>query len=634
MNKEKLNNAIGFGLIFLILFAWMQFNKPSREKLEAEKRTRDSIAQLQTPKPDTPANDSITNAPGLSTSGTVPDSVATQRLGAVLGSFAGAGTGTNQTITLENDVMKVDFASKGGRITKVELKKYFKVAHDSITKKDVKLPLYLLEDPKNVFNYKLPIADAANKTVNTTDLYFQPRINGKKVSFKAYAGDGKYIEQLYELKDGSYGLQYQINTIGLGSVWDQSQNTFNLYWENWLDKIEKNSSYERNYSTVYFKPTDENPDYCSCTKSASEEVKLPVKWVSHSNQFFNSSLLAKNSFKSLTAETEVLPEKAADLKRIKSTITFENPNPNSQSYAMDFYIGPNEFKTLKAYGNSFEDVISFGSSIFGTINRWVFHPLFMLLMKILGSAGLSILALTLLVKLVLLPLTYKMMYSQAKMASLKPFIAKIKEKHPDDTQTQQVETMSLYREYGVNPLGGCLPLVLQMPIWFALYRFFPAAIEFRQQSFLWATDLSSYDSIYNFSKAIPMYGDHVSLFSLLWMVTTLAYSYYTMKDQEISGQLGGQNAQMMKVMQYAMPVVFVLFFNNFAAGLTCYLVFSNLLNISQNLAIKRFFIDHDKIREMLEVNKSKPKKRSAFQERLDMAMKEQQKRQAEKKQNK
>ena len=212
------------------------------------------------------------------------------------------------------------------------------------------------------------------------------------------------------------------------------------------------------------------------------------------------------------------------------------------------------------------------------------------------------------------------------MASLKPYIAKIKEKHPDDTQAQQVETMSIYREYGVNPLGGCLPLVIQMPIWLALYRFFPAAIEFRQQPFLWATDLSSYDTIYNFAHTIPMYGDHVSLFSLLWMISTLAYSYYTMKDNEMMGQ----NAQMMKVMQYAMPVVFVVFFNNFASGLSCYLVFSNLLNITQNLAIKNFFIDHDKIRNMLEVNKSKPKKKSSFQDRLEAAMKEQQKKAAEK----
>lgn len=625
MDKVKLNNAIGFGLIFLILFIWMQLNKPSKDQIAIEKRKQDSIASLQTAK--TSSTEAIgKDVANLPNSNTQVDSAAQQKLASTLGSFSVSGTGTNQVISLENNLMKVEFSSKGGVVSKVELKKYFKISQDSSTKKEVKTPLLLLEDSKNIFSYNLPITDAVNKIVKTSDLYFQPQISGKKVVFRAYAGEGKYIEQIYELKDDSYGLQYQVNTAGLGPIWDPSKKSFDLYWENWLDKIEKNSSYERNYSTVYFKSVEDNPDYCSCTKSEKETIQKPVKWISNSNQFFNSSLIAKNSFKSISAETEVLPVGSPDLKRIKSTIQFENPNPNSQSYQMDFYIGPNEFNTLKAYGNSFEDVISFGSSIFGTINRWVMHPIFVLLLKLLGSAGFSILVLTLVVKLVLLPLTYKMMFSQAKMASLKPYIAKIKEKHPDDTQAQQVETMSIYREYGVNPLGGCLPLVIQMPIWLALYRFFPAAIEFRQQPFLWATDLSSYDTIYNFAHTIPMYGDHVSLFSLLWMISTLAYSYYTMKDNEMMGQ----NAQMMKVMQYAMPVVFVVFFNNFASGLSCYLVFSNLLNITQNLAIKNFFIDHDKIRNMLEVNKSKPKKKSSFQDRLEAAMKEQQKKAAEK----
>lgn len=625
MDKVKLNNAIGFGLIFLILMVWMQLNKPSKEKIEAEKRQKGSI-ELAQKKSVNKVEAFAQKDTAQNSSANLSDTALSQKLVQTLGSFAPSGVGVKQEITLENNLMKVSLSSKGGYVTKVELKKYFKVVQDSITKKQVKQPLYLLEDPKNVFSYNLPIADAFNKNVKTSDLYFQPQVTGKKVVFRAPAGEGKYVEQVYELKDNSYGLQYQFNTTGLGSIWDPGKKSFELYWENWLDKIELNSSYERNYSTVYYKPIDDNPDYCNCTKSDKDDIQKPVKWISNSNQFFNSSLIAKNSFQSVTAETEVLPVNSEDLKRIKSSIRFENPNPNSQSYAMDFYIGPNEFKTLKSYGNNFEDVISFGSSIFGTINRWIMHPIFVLLLGIFGSAGVSILILTLLVKAVLLPLTYKMMHSQAKMASLKPYIAKIKEKHPDDTQAQQVETMSVYREYGVNPLGGCLPLVLQMPIWLALYRFFPAAIEFRQQPFLWATDLSSYDSVYNFATSIPMYGDHVSLFSLLWMVTTLAYSYYTMKDNEMMGQ----NAQMMKVMQYAMPVVFVVFFNNFASGLSCYLVFSNLLNITQNLAIKNFFIDHDKIRNMLEVNKSKPKKKSSFQERLELAMKEQQKRAAEK----
>lgn len=615
MDKSKLNNAIGFGLIFLILIVWLQFNKPSKEQLAKEKMAQDSILHAAEKK------DAVAAITPISAQNQqVPDSLLDQKLVGTYGEFANAAKGADQTYDVENALMKITFSSKGGRITRVFLKKYVKLAYDSVTKKDIKKPLYLLEDSKNVFSYNLPIKGTDNGIVKTGDLYFQPTIQGKTISFRANAGDGQYFEQIYTIQDSSYNIKYQVNTMGLGSIWNADKSVFELNWDNYLDKIEKNSGYERNYSTVYYKKLDENPDYCSCQKSDKDELDKPVKWLSHSNQFFNSTLIAETAFKSGLAETEVQDPKAEDLKKIHSILRFENPNPNSQTYKMDFYIGPNKIENLKAYSANLEDIISFGSSIFGTVNRWVMHPIFMFLLKLFGSAGISILALTLIVKLILSPLTFKMMHSQAKMASLKPYITKIKEKHPNDTQVQQVETMKIYREFGVNPLGGCLPMLFQMPIWLALYRFFPASIEFRQQSFLWATDLSSYDSIYNLGFNIPMYGDHISLFSILWMVSTLAYSYYTMKDNEMMGQ----NAQMMKIMQYAMPVIFFVFFNNFASGLSCYLVFSNLLNIGQNLGIKAFLIDHEKIKLTLEDYRSKPKKKSGFQERLEQAMKEQQ----------
>ena len=615
MDKSKLNNAIGFGLIFLIMIVWMQFKKPSAEQLAHEKHVQDSTlmaAEKKDVRPIATTTDTLTK--------TLPDSIVNTKLQSGFGGFATSAHGTEQNLDLENDVMKVSFSTKGGRITRVFLKKYVKLAYDSVTKEDVKRPLYLMEDEKNVFSYTLPIKGTDNGSVKTGDLFFQPTLNGKTISFKAMAGDGQYFEQVYTLQDSSYGIKYQVNTTGLGSLWNSEKSSFELTWDNYLDKIEKNIGYERNYSTVYYKMLDENPDYCSCQKSDKDVLDKPIKWLSHSHQFFNSTLIAETAFKSGLAETEMFEPNAPDLKKIHSVLRFDNPNPNSQTYKMDFYVGPNKIEKLKAYNASLEDIISFGSSIFGSLNRWIMHPIFMFLLQLMGSAGLSILALTLIVKLILSPLTFKMMHSQAKMASLKPYIAKIKDKHPNDTQVQQVETMKIYREFGVNPLGGCLPMLFQMPIWLALYRFFPASIEFRQQSFLWATDLSSYDTIYNFGFSIPLYGDHISLFSILWMVTTLAYSYYTMKDNEMMGQ----NAQMMKIMQFAMPVIFFVFFNNFASGLSCYLVFSNLLNIGQNLGIKAFLIDHDKIKLNLEEYRSKPKKKSGFQERLEQAMKEQQ----------
>jgi YidC/Oxa1 family membrane protein insertase len=236
--------------------------------------------------------------------------------------------------------------------------------------------------------------------------------------------------------------------------------------------------------------------------------------------------------------------------------------------------------------------------------------------------------LTLLIKMVLFPLTYKMIYSQAKMGALKPQMAKVKEKYKDDAQKQQMETMKMYREFGVNPLGGCMPMVLQMPIWFALYRFFPASIEFRQASFLWATDLSSYDAFLYLPWDIPFYGAHVSLFTILWAITTVMYTYYNTQHMDMGA--GGQNAAMMKYMQYMMPLMFLFFFNTFAAGLTCYLFFSNVINVSQMIITKELIIDKDKIAAQLEANKAKPKKKSGFGARLEEALKEQQKIQKDK----
>jgi YidC/Oxa1 family membrane protein insertase len=270
-----------------------------------------------------------------------------------------------------------------------------------------------------------------------------------------------------------------------------------------------------------------------------------------------------------------------------------------------------------------EDVIPFGRSIFGTINRWVIRPIFTFLSSFIGSMGIVILVLTFIVKMILYPLTYKMIHSQSKMGALKPHLANLREKFKDDPQKQQMETMKVYNEFGVNPLGGCLPTLLQMPIWFALYRFFPAAIEFRQVPFLWATDLSSYDVAFSLPFVIPFYGDHVSLFTLLWAATTVLYTYYNSQNMDLS-----MNPSM-KYMQYLMPVMFLFFFNTFAAGLTCYLLFSNLINVGQTIVTKNYIIDQDKIMAGLEAYRKKPKKKQGFQDRLQEALKEQQRKQSE-----
>jgi YidC/Oxa1 family membrane protein insertase len=320
---------------------------------------------------------------------------------------------------------------------------------------------------------------------------------------------------------------------------------------------------------------------------------------------------------------DIRPAKIANalkaLKKMDAEIEIPFKNDNN-SFKMDFYLGPNEFDRLYSMGNNLEDIIAFGTSFFGTINRWIIRPVFNWISQFFVNKGIVILILTFLVKLSLFYLTYRMIYSQSKMTALKPQIDKLKEKHKDDASTIQMESMKLYREFGVNPLGSCLPMLLQMPIWFALYRFFPAAIEFRQAPFLWATDLSSYDEWIQLPFAIPFgFGSHISLFTILWAISTLAFTFYNSKNMDFSANPA------MKWMQYVMPVMFLGFFNSYASGLTAYLLFSNVLNIGQTMATKAFLIDEAKILSQMEDHKKKPKKTGGFQDRLQKVLEEQRK---------
>ncbi len=629
------NTIIGIVLIFVLFIVWQQFfvGPEAKRQAEEQKRIQDSIALAEQIR-----SDSLDDLQALSdtTSGVAApvasnvdtsalDSLRNSRLASDFGPFAAAAAGEEQFYTLENDVIRLKFSNRGGRIVEAELKNFKKISEDE-KKKEIKTPLLLLEDEKDKFEYLLPVAGAPGGVVRTSELYFSATQTDGTITFRANAGDGRYFEQKYAISPDTYTINYDLQLEGLNGVLDNGAPHILLNWVNFLDKLEKNTQYERTYSTAYYKPIDGNYSYCSYTSNDVEDVSgRKIKWVSHSNQFFNSSLVAATSFDGAILEAEQLPEEAADLKKLTSQIRIPFDGSGSQGISMDFYIGPNEFKRLRAIGYELEDVIPFGWSIFGTINRWVIRPVFDFLSNFIGSKGIVILALTFLVKLALYPLTYRMLYSQSKMGALKPRIESMREKFKDDQQQVQVETMKLYREFGVNPLGGCMPMLLQMPIWFALYRFFPAAIEFRQASFLWATDLSSYDVFVRLPFEIPLgFGSHLSLFTLLWAVTTLIYTYYNTKHMDMSANPA------MKYMQYIMPVMFLGFFNSFASGLTCYLLFSNLFNIAQTVITKNYVIDQEKIKNELEAYRKKPKKKkSSFQQRLEEAMKEQQKVQAE-----
>ncbi|MGB1217726.1 MAG: YidC/Oxa1 family insertase periplasmic-domain containing protein, partial [Saprospiraceae bacterium] len=401
----------------------------------------------------------------------------------------------------------------------------------------------------------------------------------------------KYFEQTYTI-NGEYELDYDIQFKNLGDVIVGGTENINLKWVNYLDKIERSTDYEKTMSTVYFKEVEDNMSYCGCQGDDTQEAEKPIKWVAHSNQFFNAALIADKGFSTMSSSTIMPLEEETFLKKLTSDLAI--PYSDNSTFGMSFYTGPKEYNRLSAVGGDentleLEGTIAYGRSILGTINRYVIRPLFGLFSGFIGNKGLVILIITILIKLLLFPLTYKMLYSQAKMAALKPQIEALKKKIGDDSQAQQVETMKLYRETGVNPLGGCLPMVIQMPIWIALYRFFPASIEFRQESFLWATDLASFDVITWLPFNIPFYGAHISLFTILWAISTVAYSYYNSKHMDMSANPA------MKYVQYLMPIMFLFFFNSFAASLTCYMFFSSLFNIAQTLITKNVIINNDKV---------------------------------------
>ncbi len=614
------NSITGLLLIFLLLIAWTMVTSPTEEQIAEQNRIRDSINVAQS------LQDSLTNI-GVRPSevtqqpqvANIPDSLKAIQLSGSFGPFAASASGTESEHVLENDVFKITFSNKGGYIKDVLLKKYQKLVADEAGEES-KEPLHLMEDLKNRFDYFLPVGNISTGAVRTGDLYFDAQKQGNSIVFRANAGAGQYFEQKYTIGE-NYNVNYEVQMVGLNNVLRRDAQSIKLNWVNYLDRVERNTSYEKNYSTAYYKPVDDGYDYCSCTGDDQEDVDgQRIQWVSHSHQFFNSTLMSEDvAFASANLKTQMMEDDNKDMKKLETDLMIPLKHQSNERFAMNWYIGPNKYENLEAYDNDLAYIIPFGSGIFGTVNRWIIRPLFDFLSSFIGGAGIVIFVLTLLVKMVLFPLTYKMLYSQSKMQALKPRIEKLGEKFGDDAQAKQVETMKMYREYGVNPLGGCMPMILQMPIWFALYRFFPASIEFRQASFLWASDLSSFDVFANLPFEIPFYGAHVSLFTLLWAISTLIYTYYNSRHMDMSANPA------MAYMQYFMPVMFLFFFNNFASGLTCYLLFSNIINIAQTAVTKNYIINKDKIEQELSDYKKKPKKKSGFQERLEKAMKEQQK---------
>ncbi|TVQ43585.1 MAG: membrane protein insertase YidC [Saprospirales bacterium] len=629
------NTAIGLVLLFVLFVVWVFINSPTQEEIEAQRLEQERQKQLEAEREVDTSKALLEETVELieveeDIKSTLPEDTTEQRHRhrAIFGPFAGAATGGEKELILENDHLRLVFSNRGGRITEAWVKNY-KRSFLGENNEELRDSLFLLNNPRNQFEYFLQLREN-NMMVSTGELYFDANISGNTLTFRLPAENGGYFEQRYTLNEDSYVVDYQLNFVNLQNILINDPSPVSLNWINYLNKLEQNTGYERYFSTVYYKQESRRSSYCSCRSSDTEnKTGEPLRWISHANQFFNSSLVANEPFAGGFVETVMLDEEVEELKLLRSRLDIPVSQGGSSTFNMTFYIGPNDFDRLREIGHDLTDIVPFGWSIFGTINRWVIRPMFNFLFQFIGHQGLAIIVLTFIVKMALYPLTYKMLFSQAKMGALKPHMEKLREKFKGDQQKVQMETMKVYREFGVNPLGGCMPMVLQMPIWFALYRFFPASIEFRQASFLWASDLSSYDAIVYLGFNIPFYGAHISLFTLLWAGTTVIYTYYNTRHMDMNAV-----NPMMKNIQYFMPIMFLFFFNSFAAGLTAYLLFSNILNIGQIIVTKEFLFDEDKIKAQLEENKKKPKKKGGFQARLEEVLKEQQRIAEERNKNK
>lgn len=609
--------TLAFVLIMGLLYLWTFLNRPSAEELERMKAQQDSLALVEQ---DRLSQNNETTIPLVDTSRIdINDSSAVAARRNTFGSFAAASIGSEQESILENELMKIYFSNKGGRITGIYFKNQYKLLLDS-AHQEVKSNLTLMDHPENRFDYTL--TTKSNQSIHTSDLYFTPQLSDNTLTFTAKTDDGGTVTQRYILEP-NYKIDYDLYLENLGSQLDASKG-ITLQWDNYLNKLEKNDNFERRYSSVYYKPVDKKLDHCNCIKADIDEIDGDqLKWVSHSNQFFNTTLIADNFFIGQKMETQMPEDDDPELKKLLSTVVLPLTGTASDNFGMTIYAGPNDFDNLHDLGFGLQNIISYGSNIFGTINQWVIRPLFNFLYKIVGSYGWSIILLTFIVKLAVYPLTYRALKSSSKMQALKPELDKIRDKFKDDQTKIQSETMKVYSEFGVNPAGGCFPMLLQMPIWFAMFRFFPADFDFRQQSFLWANDLSAYDVFFFLPFEVPFLGWHISLFALLWSISSVFYTYYNMQVMSPQTQMNDQMKPML-YMQYAMPLMFFFAFNNYASGLSCYFFFSNLLTIIQTVVTKNYIIDNDAIRQQLELNKAKPKKKGGLQQRLQDALQEQQ----------
>lgn len=631
------NSIIGLSLIFAIFAGFSWWNAPSEEEKLALQRKNDSIQlvlkeqRYQDSLRSIRIVDEAIQTPSAETfvQQDIDTSVIRLMQKEKYGAFANSSEGSNQLIKFENDLMKLEFAPKGGRIFSAELNDY--KSYDSSG-------LVLFKGDTAKFGF---VFSAANRLINTQDHYFKTFVDGREyqgqniqvngedsviISMRLFpdASSGynthQYIEYEYILHGDRYMFDFNIRFKNMETLIDTRNSYIDFNWA--VDLRNQEKIVDRfNGSSLHYKHYKDEVDYLSDNKDEEENLPTKIRWVSYKQRFFSMTMIADDAF--LNARVKQFHGSSLDSKyemTMESNLAIPLASARDSEFGMRIYIGPNEFKRLKSFKLDLERQIPIGWGLFilAWINEYIVIEVFNWLGGYGWNYGIVILVLTLLLKLVLFPIAYKTYTSSAKMRVLKPEIDEINEKFKDkDAVKKQQATMDLYKKAGVNPLAGCVPMLLQMPILFAIFRFFPSSIELRQKSFLWATDLSSYDSIYDFPNgfSIPFYGDHISLFTLLMTISTLIY---TKVNSEMMGT-GSSQMPGMKTMMYIMPLMFLGMFNEYASGLSYYYFLANIFTFAQMYLI-RLTINEDKIHAKLQANKKKPIKKSKFQQRLeDMA---------------
>ena len=619
MEEKKFdkNSIIGITLI-VVIFVWMMINsqkdaqkeqalKAKQEKIDKEKKALEAkTKQVTTTIADT----------------TVNDTVKLQKLQGALGSFAYSATlpsAKEGFTTLENDVVKLTIANKGGYISEAILKKYEKF------KKGSGQLVELIKNNNADLNIALKTAD--NRQLNTKDLFFEPTLTkagvNQVLSMKLKAGANEYLEYKYVLKPNDYMVDFDIRSQGLSKALNTTKPV-DLEWNLKSYRNEKSVSYENQNAEIYYEYEDGKISYVNQGKD-KEETPIKTSFIAYKQHFFSSILMTNTPFETSKIQSSTLVNDVKTdtifTKQFKTTVPLVYRN-GELDYKMNWYYGPTDYKTLKSYeGKNLDKIIPLGWGIFGWINRFIFVPLFGFLGGFMNY-GLAIILFTVLIKIAMSPITFKSFLSQAKMKVLRPEIAEIGEKIKDPVKKQQ-ETMKLYNKAGVNPMAGCIPALIQMPFLMASFRFFPSAFELRQQGFLWADDLSSFDQIVKLPFNIPLYGDHISLFPILAAIAIFFYMKMTSGDNQMAQpqQEGMPDmTKMMKIMIYVSPLMMLIFFNSYGSGLSLYNFMSNLITIGIMLVIKRYFIDSDKIHAQIQENKTKPTKEGKFQKKLREVM--------------